>query len=261
LEQLVGFLASRRAPVAAVKAVVLTHHHDDHRGNAERLRNQAGARVLVHQDDLASATRETKPPRFPLWKPRVLHDVLHCLAGGVARTVPVVAASSFRDEEVLDVPGRPRVIHAPGHTPGNAAMSLEDRDVLMVGDALATIDLVSGESGPRLLPRFVNDDHQQALASLHKLELVKAGWVLPGHGPPGRGVRSRRSSWPGRWPPRGDKYSSADLADGKGSLAMVLMRRRASSWAVGIVRPAGSTMRARPPSGVRRPPAGRRLEE
>jgi glyoxylase-like metal-dependent hydrolase (beta-lactamase superfamily II) len=66
-------------------------------------------------------------------------------------------------------------------------MSLEDREVLMVGDALATIDLVSGESGPRLLPRFVNDDHQQALASLHKLELVKAGWVLPGHGPPWEG--------------------------------------------------------------------------
>jgi glyoxylase-like metal-dependent hydrolase (beta-lactamase superfamily II) len=45
----------------------------------------------------------------------------------------------------------------------------------------------TGESGPRLLPRFVNDDHQQALASLHKLELVKAGWVLPGHGPPWEG--------------------------------------------------------------------------
>jgi glyoxylase-like metal-dependent hydrolase (beta-lactamase superfamily II) len=100
-QQLVGFLASRRAPVSAVKAVVLTHHHDDHRGNAERLRNQAGARVLVHQDDLAPATRKTKPPRFPLWKPRVLHYVLHCLAGGVARTLPVVEASSFRDEEVL----------------------------------------------------------------------------------------------------------------------------------------------------------------
>jgi hypothetical protein len=30
--------------------------------------------------------------------------------------VPVAEASTFADEEVLDVPGRPRVIHAPGHT-------------------------------------------------------------------------------------------------------------------------------------------------
>jgi glyoxylase-like metal-dependent hydrolase (beta-lactamase superfamily II) len=66
-------------------------------------------------------------------------------------------------------------------------MSLEDRGVLIVGDALATIDLVSGESGPRLLPRFANDDYELALVSLEKLELVKARWVLPGHGLPWQG--------------------------------------------------------------------------
>ncbi len=66
-------------------------------------------------------------------------------------------------------------------------MSLADREVLIVGDVLATVDLVSGESGPRLLPRFANDDHELALASLQKLESVKARWVLPGHGPPWEG--------------------------------------------------------------------------
>ncbi len=187
-EQMAGFLASRSAPVSAVKAVVLTHHHDDHRGNAERLRTEAGAKVLVHHDDLALAMRRGKVPfQFPLWKPRVLHYGLHVLRSGAARVPPVAEASSFVDEEVLDVPGHPRVIHAPGHTAGNAAVYLEDRGVLIVGDALATIDLVSGESGPRLLPRFANDDHELALASLRKIELVKARWVLPGHGLPWEG--------------------------------------------------------------------------
>jgi glyoxylase-like metal-dependent hydrolase (beta-lactamase superfamily II) len=186
--QLTGFLASRNAPLSAVEAVVLTHHHPDHIGNAERLRTQAGATVLVHHDDLAAATRKAgKPPRFPLWQPRILHYVLHNLRSGVARTVPVAEASSFADEEVLDVPGRPRVIHTPGHTAGNAAISLEDREALIVGDTLATIDLASGESGPRLCPRFVNDDHDRALASLQKIEPVKARWVLPGHGLPWEG--------------------------------------------------------------------------
>jgi glyoxylase-like metal-dependent hydrolase (beta-lactamase superfamily II) len=186
-EQMVGFLATRSAPVSAVKAVVLTHHHDDHRGNAERLREEAGAKVLVHRDDLASATGKSKRPRIALWKPRVLHYVLHALRSGANRTLPVVEASSFVDEEVLDVPGRPRVIHTPGHTPGNAAVSLEEREVLIVGDTLATIDLVSGGSGPRLLPAFTNDDHELALSSLGKIELVKARWVLPGHGLPWEG--------------------------------------------------------------------------
>ena len=49
--------------------------------------------------------------------------------------------SGFADEEVLDVPGRPRVIHTPGHTAGNAALSLADREVLIVGDTLATLSL------------------------------------------------------------------------------------------------------------------------
>jgi glyoxylase-like metal-dependent hydrolase (beta-lactamase superfamily II) len=33
----------------------------------------------------------------------------------------------------------------------------------------------------------MNDDHEQALASLEKIELVKARWVLPCHGLPWEG--------------------------------------------------------------------------
>ena len=55
-----------------------------------------------------------------------------------------------------------------------AALSLEDRETLVVGDMLATISMVPAESRPHLPPRFTNDDHERALASLQKIELVKA---------------------------------------------------------------------------------------
>ena len=131
--------------------------------------------------------RKSRPALYPLWKPPVLHLVGHFLRNGVARTEPVAEASGFADEEVLDVPGRPRVIHTPGHTAGNAALSLADREVLIVGDTLATLSLIPGESGPQLLPRFMNEDHDRALASLEKIEPVQARWVLPGHGLPWEG--------------------------------------------------------------------------
>jgi len=100
----------------------------------------------------------------------------------------VTETSGFADGEALDVPGRPRVIHVPGHTAGNVALSLADREVLIVGDTLATLSLSHGESEPQLLPRYMNDDHDQALASLEKIEPVKAGWVLPAHGLPWEGT-------------------------------------------------------------------------
>jgi len=186
--QITGFLAARKAPLSSVKAVVLTHYHPDHIGNAERLRTQAGAAVLVHHDDRAAAMRKgDRPPLYPVWKPPVLHLVGHFLRNGVTRTAPVAEASGFADGEVLDVPGRPRVIHTPGHTAGNVALSLADRDLLIVGDTLATLSLSHGQPGPQLLPRFLNEDHDRALASLERIEPVKAGWVLPAHGLPWEG--------------------------------------------------------------------------
>ncbi len=184
--QLVDFLRGRGSELADVEAVVLTHHHDDHRGNAERLRTEAAAPVHIHTDDVAAVTAKAPPPKAPLWRPGVLRYFLHLLRHGILRATPPVEVTSFTDGEILDVPGRPRVVHVPGHTAGHACLYLEDRNAVLAGDALASMDLITGTPGPRLAPAFVNEDSELALASLSRLEELDADLVLPVHGPPWR---------------------------------------------------------------------------
>jgi glyoxylase-like metal-dependent hydrolase (beta-lactamase superfamily II) len=60
---------------------------------------------------------------------------------------------------------------------------MEEESILFTGDALVTEDPLSGGRAPSLLPRFDNEDHEQALESLAKLAATEADLVLPGHGP------------------------------------------------------------------------------
>ena len=67
------------------------------------------------------------------------------------------------------------------HTAGHSAFLLEDRSVLFSGDALVTLDNVTGRAGPQ--PIRWNEDDDQAAASYKRLRDVEAGVVLPGHEP------------------------------------------------------------------------------
>lgn len=172
-----------------VDAVLLTHHHPDHVGSAERLR-AAGARVLAHPADMPFLRGERHLSRRAIvpylrrrWYRRYM---LHLLASRVTRTPPVAALDELADGEVLDVPGSPRVVHAPGHTAGSCALLLEDRSLLFTGDALVTLDMTRGHTGPRIIRGPQTEDARLALESLDVLAATRAETVLPGHGEPWR---------------------------------------------------------------------------
>jgi glyoxylase-like metal-dependent hydrolase (beta-lactamase superfamily II) len=181
-------LAAMGSSLDRVRALVLTHGHSDHIGFAERLRREKGVPIHVHELDAALARGEVPNASKGLGKVRLgplLGFAWFGITHGLLRTTPIVEVSTYGDGATLDVPGSPRVILVPGHTPGSAALHVASRDALFCGDAIATRSVVSGQVGPQISP--FTADAVEALASLSRLENVEAANLLPGHGDPWTG--------------------------------------------------------------------------
>ena len=182
---LIGELAAMGHTIDDVRALVLTHGHSDHIGFAERVRDDHGVPVSVHELDAALARGEVPNPSAGLGNRRLgsLLDFLFWSARrGALRIRNPQIVTTFASDATLDVPGALRVIHTPGHTPGNTALLAPRAGALFAGDTLSTLLVTNGARGPHVAAFSADPD--QALASLDRIEAVEADWLLPGHGAP-----------------------------------------------------------------------------
>jgi glyoxylase-like metal-dependent hydrolase (beta-lactamase superfamily II) len=179
---------------AEVEAVVLTHSDSDHTGLANRFK-ESGARVLIHSDDVGTLAEpgpksgDAAPAKLAreLWRPALWRFFGHMARRGGAHPQGVEADATFADGDVLDVPGRPRVLHTPGHTVGHCALLFADRGVLLVGDSMCTWNPLTGSRTPQVMPSAFNVDNRACVSSLEAIGGADAGVLLPGHGDPWHG--------------------------------------------------------------------------
>ncbi|MFC9559195.1 MBL fold metallo-hydrolase [Agromyces sp. NPDC056965] len=188
-KELTAELAAMGRSIGDIRGVVLTHGDSDHIGFAERLRREHGVPVFVHTADAARARGEasTKPEWGGMKLGATAKFLWYALTRNGLRTTPLTEVVTVDDGDVLDLPGAPRVISMPGHSPGSIAIHVPVADAVFVGDALTTRHVLTGATGPQPAP--FTDDPAEALASLHRIAGLGATWVLPGHGTPwNRGV-------------------------------------------------------------------------
>lgn len=174
-------------PLADVRGLVLTHGDSDHIGFAERLRRETGVPIFIHAADAHRARTSEKPKTAmgPLRLGPTLGFLAYGLRKNAVRTRHVEELVEIDDGHALDLPGAPRIVGLPGHSPGSIAVHVPAVDAVFVGDALTTRHVLTGHTGAQLAP--FTDDRAGALASIDHLSQVSASWVLPGHGAPWHG--------------------------------------------------------------------------
>jgi glyoxylase-like metal-dependent hydrolase (beta-lactamase superfamily II) len=186
--ELVDELTAMSRSLDDIRGVLLTHGDSDHLGVAERLRSEHNVPIHIHEADAPLArgeARKKNPPWGPLRIMATLGFLWYAVRLGGVKAHPVRDVVELSGDRSLQLPGRPEIIHIPGHSPGSVAIHIPSVKALFVGDALTTRHVLTGVEGPQPAPFTLDSD--KALESLSRLENLDVDWVLPGHGPPWNG--------------------------------------------------------------------------
>lgn len=128
---------------------IISHHHADHLGGAERLKEATGARIVAHTVEAPFANDNLKTAKVDI---------------------------TVDDGAILQVgEAAVEVIHTPGHAPGLICLFLREEGVLFSGDHI--LGLGTTAIGPPL------GDMAQYIESLRKLLNYDIKVICPGHGP------------------------------------------------------------------------------
>jgi ribonuclease/clavin/mitogillin len=141
-----GLLAEGRR----IREIFLTHHHRDHVGGSDHLRQRLGVKVAAHRLTAERLGSSVTVDRF------------------------------VEDNELIDLPGAPgwklRALHTPGHTRGHLCFYEELTGIVFTGDLVVGLGTVVIDPPEGNMARYM-----ESLRRL--LALPKLASLFPAHGP------------------------------------------------------------------------------
>ena len=155
-----------------ISEVALTHVHPDHQGCAKAVCEARGVPLACHEADV-DAMEGRRPVAA---SPKPMAQAFGKMWTGPPRKVDRVL---HEGDEVAGF----RVVHAPGHAPGEVIFFRDSDRVAICGDVIRNMSYVTGLPGIKEPPPIFTYDVAENRRSIRKLADLRPALVLPGHGP------------------------------------------------------------------------------
>jgi glyoxylase-like metal-dependent hydrolase (beta-lactamase superfamily II) len=178
--RLAGRRILRQLDGRAVTTHVLTHAHPDHQGASHEVCERLGIPLWCGDADAEAVER---PELIRQRQPDVaLNRLIWRTWGGPGHPV----ARRLREGD--EVAGF-QVLDTPGHSAGHIALWRESDRVLIAGDLLNSMNLITAVPGLREPPRVFTPDPARNRESIKRIAALQPSLACFGHGPPWRDAR------------------------------------------------------------------------
>lgn len=153
--------------------LALTHVHPDHQGVARDVCEARGIPLACHEADVDAmeGRRPVAATQHPLAR----------TFGRLWQGPPHEVSRVLREGD--EVAGF-RVVHAPGHAPGEVVFFRDSDRVAICGDVIRNISYLTLRTRLAEPPDDLTPDPAENRRSIRKLAALEPTLILPGHGPP-----------------------------------------------------------------------------